>query len=144
MKIIKAMSVLREACGRPSSFEGTISDILRALAEENPEPIDESQVFCPPPEFAQLSAELARLREQYQSACIEIGKLKKERSWIPCSERLPEDDVAVLGYGPGYTLPCVLAHIGRWRAWVFCGQRLSEDTISRWMPLPEPLKESNG
>lgn len=58
--------------------------------------------------------------------------------WIPCSERLPEDntDVIVCFYSG------IVTEMRYWGNGIFQGiyERTAE-TIAAWMPLPEPYKE---
>ena len=58
--------------------------------------------------------------------------------WIPCSERLPEDntDVIVCFYSG------IVTEMRYWGNGIFQGiyERTAE-TIAAWMPLPEPYRE---
>lgn len=62
----------------------------------------------------------------------------KETQWIPCSERLPEDntDVIVCFYSGTVT------EMRYWGNGIFQGiYDYSTKVIIAWMPLPEPYKE---
>lgn len=83
------------------------------------------------------------------SALIDgIDTLEQEPRWIPCSERLPEANRAVLTYvDTGATKTYCLADwngncIG-WEEWI--GTRLIEKEmgykILAWMPLPKAYRE---
>lgn len=70
-----------------------------------------------------------------------------EQQWIPCSERLPEDDNAYfVTVHPDYIVPGGLSvdtlhwYDGKW--WFdYYGQPAEfTDPIIAWMPLPEPWK----
>lgn len=66
--------------------------------------------------------------------------------WIPCSERLPDDDVQVLctdSEGFVYIAShCDYDIIEKTKCWCDVHYRsLPEDGIIAWMPLPEPYKE---
>ena len=68
-----------------------------------------------------------------------INSLPSAQQWIPCSEKLPEDDEQVFVY---------LFDDSPYIAW-FCGGRwhTEEFTLDKdeepaaWMPLPKPYKE---
>ena len=62
----------------------------------------------------------------------------KETQWIPCSERLPEDntDVIVCFYSGTVT------EMRYWGNGIFQGiYEYSTKVVIAWMPLPEPYKE---
>ena len=62
-----------------------------------------------------------------------------EPHWIPCSERLPEDDVDVFIYLFGNAPYIACRYKGKW-----CTGGFEIDTDEEpfaWMPLPEPYKE---
>lgn len=62
----------------------------------------------------------------------------KETQWIPCSERLPEDntDVIVCFYSGTVT------EMRYWGNGIFQGiYEHTTKVIVAWMPLPEPYKE---
>lgn len=67
--------------------------------------------------------------------------------WIPCSERLPEEYMEVLGYsreGHTYLVKMYDTKIyGKvWRQWN--GGELKLDWIIAWQPLPEPYQQKEG
>lgn len=75
----------------------------------------------------------------YESEAIEAWNRRMEPQWIPCSERLPEEDQQVFVYlfdaSPYIAWFCD----GRWHTEEFM---LDEDEEpAAWMPLPEPYKE---
>ena len=80
---------------------------------------DETQVFC----------ELA------------IEALEQQpHSWIPVSERLPEEDTAVLVWCPERkNTYCAYLEEGQW--WIFGAhfQKVALEVVA-WMPSPEPYK----
>lgn len=74
-----------------------------------------------------------------------IDKLKscpKVNKWIPCSERLPEEDGL-------YLVTDVSIYFGAYSTYVLKREKASPSncvkwaTIVAWMPLPEPYKEGN-
>ena len=78
-----------------------------------------------------------------------ISELEPEPHWIPCSERLPEDDVYVLISkkpspisGNKFSVTIGMRYINRrskkaeWRDSGF--GYLSDDKVLAWMPLPSP------
>lgn len=72
-----------------------------------------------------------------------IEKLPSAPQWVPCSERLPEDDTEVFVYLFDPQSPYI--------AWVCDGcwfteefQVEKENYPKAWMPLPEPYKENEG
>ena len=80
--------------------------------------------------------------EIYSDEAVPVDYLKalpSAQQWIPCSERLPEDDRKVLicrkngsvGEGRYYSI------IGEWSRWDINDLK---DVVA-WMPLPEPYKE---
>lgn len=81
--------------------------------------------------------------EQYNMMAerlTELEYLLAERQWIPCSERLPEEDTYVLAttaWGE-ITMAEKLSDI----AWfIYEGNaNAKSDDIVAWMPLPEPYK----
>lgn len=68
-----------------------------------------------------------------------IEKIKAEgytvQKWIPCSERLPEENVSVLCYMRIGEI-VVMEYGGD--GW-YCGvTRYNQRAVTHWMPLPEP------
>ena len=72
----------------------------------------------------------------------------KEQKWIPCSERLPEEDYNVL-VTDEYGDVCVASWFNLWtgeevegeeveKYWHYKGFRVNP---TAWMPLPQPYKE---
>lgn len=74
---------------------------------------------------------------------IENQHLKRERDWIPVTERLPKEGEFVLVRGdlyPNKAYGCDVAVSRRldWNYWQGFGR---ERDIKHWMPLPKPPKE---
>jgi hypothetical protein len=65
-------------------------------------------------------------------------------SWIPVSERLPEEwkEVLVLSEFVCCETAVYLGIPGKWRV-TWNHNMLEENSITHWMPLPEPPKEEN-
>lgn len=95
-----------------------------------------------------------------EDACIVAVDALKRARWIPCSERLPEDDKKVLVYIPprdgttqyGYYIAQMREVKGD--AENFCGIQTAdspwtvwawgyfvEPIVTHWMPLPEPPRK---
>lgn len=84
--------------------------------------------------------------------CVDIlealPSAQPEQRWIPCSERLPEEDVYVLlcdgeddeSYGSGAYSRMAVGWLedGQFRCW---DDRTHMSEIVAWMPLPKPYKE---
>ncbi len=69
------------------------------------------------------------------------------QQWIPCSERLPEEDVSVLCYQPIlYGSNMWIGYLNREMVWVDSdGWEKLTNPVTAWMPLPEPYKgDSDG
>lgn len=72
--------------------------------------------------------------------------IEPEPQWIPCSERLPEPRMAVLGYAPRYQNIYALYYdsVDGWMLWSPVRDDFfpnSQGEIVAWMPLPEPYEE---
>lgn len=73
----------------------------------------------------------------------------KHGHWIPCSERLPEDNTTVLYVWRSENGNASVLHgwhssiRGLGRAWhqSGVGMQRPDDEVTHWMPLPEPPKE---
>lgn len=92
--------------------------------------------------------------EMFRNGCLEgIEALMAEgeiydidyTGWIPCSERLPEPRMAVLGYAPRYQNIYALYYdtVLGWMVWSPIRDDCfpnSQGEIVAWMPLPEPYK----
>lgn len=68
--------------------------------------------------------------------------------WIPCEERLPEPNVAVLGYAPEFNNIFAVYYdsICGWMTWSPAGDEpfpSCQGEIVAWMPMPEPWKEED-
>ena len=80
--------------------------------------------------------------EDIANFCRDLGLVREalERArWIPCSERLPEDEETVLTYKNG-RFEVQEYEKGR-NGWICGGWFWSLATVSHWMPLPEPPEE---
>lgn len=62
-------------------------------------------------------------------------------TWIPCSERLPEEPELCLitqKIGTQKVRKTALRSSGEWR---FNGRKIKDEAVIAWMPLPEPYRE---
>ena len=78
--------------------------------------------------------------EQIQEAMDMGAEALRETMWIPCSERLPEDDKPVL-----VSFAWEEVDIGWYKGGDWCSDFRMHDPdygVIAWMPLPEPYKES--
>lgn len=70
-----------------------------------------------------------------------IRALPPAQQWIPVSERLPKERMAVLVYAPKYkNIYCATLQAGGW--WIFGAYYTPiMGEVVAWMPLPKPYKE---
>lgn len=85
--------------------------------------------------------EQAQLEKAYQLGYAEGKKdAQPEQRWIPCSEKLPEDDVEVLvtddsGGVQWLDIDRILSYEdGSGRSWIY------SQNPTAWMPLPKPYR----
>jgi hypothetical protein len=77
------------------------------------------------------------LADMVEIAAAEIARLRDERRWVPVGERLPEDNVAVLAWGPcNGGAEMVWREQGKWRL-SYVGTHVPDVTYTHWMPLPD-------
>lgn len=70
-----------------------------------------------------------------------VRELPAAKSWIPCSERLPDNGVAVLVYTGENNFKVWLAEYSKYmEVWTLAGNYvpIKKNAVSHWMPLPEP------
>lgn len=79
---------------------------------------------------------------------IEMGiHVLKETQWIPCSEKMPEDESYILVSFENYTMPDIARYEENDDGGTFYPGDEEETyahyglTVNAWMPLPEPYKE---
>lgn len=73
---------------------------------------------------------------KYILSCIEAVN-----RWIPCSERLPDNCVAVLVYTGENNFKVWLAEYSKYmEVWTLAGNYIpiKKNAVTHWMPLPEP------
>ncbi len=80
----------------------------------------------------------------------DLPSAQPEQRWIPCSERLPEEDGTYIVYAPGYMGGSSSAKEhhngvmfsklkkGKWS--VEHGYYSRPECVKAWMPLPEPVR----
>lgn len=84
--------------------------------------------------------------DEVNEAC-RMGMEALERTrWIPCSERLPEKNVSVLGWYKDNPFARYCPEIVSWngKGWVFVYAQRYVTDVTHWMPLPKPPKEVQG
>lgn len=128
---------LRELIANPHSLHGTLVDVCRELLEMR-QTIADMQ-------FA--GAETATLAELTMAQAERDAYRAKIPQWIPCAERLPDSNEAVI--------VCSMEPKDWFGPWIACAFRchdlwLSQDkcyldadseipfTVSHWQPLPSP------
>lgn len=70
-----------------------------------------------------------------------VKKAPAVNRWIPCSERLPDNGVAVLVYTGENNFKVWLAEYSKYmEVWTLAGNYvpIKKNNVSYWMPLPEP------
>lgn len=75
--------------------------------------------------------------------CIEHAPTIEPQRWIPCSERLPEEDTDILvTYVDGEETRIIPVNYGR-GTWFDCifDRALDSLNVIAWMPLPEPYRK---
>jgi hypothetical protein len=83
------------------------------------------------------------LADMVELAAAEIARLREERRWVSVGERLPEDNVGVLAWGPcNGGAEMVWREHGKWHL-SFVGTYIPDSTYTHWMPLP-PGPEGDG
>ena len=109
------------------------------------ERLEELQNYaCFPTEW--VNEEQSKIHSYYANKLTEILKLTEQYSngWIPCSERLPEDDsicIVTVEYPNNKTM-VDYGWFDRKRVCWFVGmQEFRTSNILAWQPLPEPFKE---
>lgn len=76
-------------------------------------------------------------------AADEVAKMPSAPRWIPCEERLPEEDTEVLVTGENGEIDIALWKYDSWTeddVVVWEGNSFSWIDPVAWMPLPEPWK----
>jgi len=79
--------------------------------------------------------------EDQEAVSRAIEALSQEPKWIPCEERLPEDDQVVLCTTDFGKVDEMAFYTDRGRGFfVQYGNTYSIDEILAWMPLPKPYR----
>ena len=88
-----------------------------------------------------LTARVETILNQFIDWIDEADTVEQEQRWIPCSERLPEENEGVLTQAQfkddGKMAVSSRVDFNYWTGW---GTR--EINIVAWMPMPEPYKEN--
>ena len=83
-------------------------------------------------------------RQEAIEWCLEglnnMPSAQPEQQWIPCSDRLPEEEVEVFVYLFDRPLPYIawISKGGKWHTEDFTLE--ADENPVAWMPLPEPWK----
>ena len=90
--------------------------------------------------------DLSEYSDKLWKKAYERGKAEAQQRWIPCSERLPEPRMAVLGYAPRYQNIYALYYdtVYGWMVWSPIRDDCfpnSQGEIVAWMPLPKTYRE---
>ena len=112
---------------------------LSWLSEVEGEIRKEKMKDCQPDRYDDgLMAATGTVREYVEKMCkIDEAEGKADQKWLPCNERLPEDntDVIVCFYSG------IVTEMRYWENGNFQGiYEHTAKTIVAWMPLPEPYK----
>ena len=103
--------------------------------------------------FLELGLTPEQIREidkLYTEKCKELAEEKKKHRWIPCSERIPEDDTYILMSFENHSLPLVGRYDkdGEMGGAFYIGDCDGDDTciannlfVNAWCPLPDPYRE---
>lgn len=108
----------------------------REIAEKNRKCHEENTIILSNRWISSMCC--AEEHEQLAKWLEELKKLRKKSKWIPCNERLPENntDVIVCFYSGEVT------EMRYWENGIFQGiYEHTTKAIVAWMPLPEPYKE---
>lgn len=131
-----------------SDFEKLInaSDLIEWIIETDPDWCVGS-VRCIIDHIDKMPSAQPDLEEAYICGETEAeARYHAQQRWIPCSERLPEPRMAVLGYAPRYQNIYALYYdtVCGWMVWSPIRDDCfpnSQGEIVAWMPLPEPYRE---
>ena len=69
-----------------------------------------------------------------------IKNIPSAQQWIPCSERLPEDDETVIVTRDNDIIAIATFEEGEVNNGWWMDFWYTEDNVKAWMPLPEPYK----
>ena len=104
--------------------------------------ISENQYIC---------EECQKEHRQLADWLEELKSLREKSKWIPCSERLPENDIKEVlvwfefRYGaynrPYQTIGISYTYKGKWRGLINGESEWKDLKVIAWMPLQEPYKE---
>ena len=89
---------------------------------------------------------------RYDAELRRLPSVQPEQRWIPCSERLPEEDNWLGGSGRQFSDEVLVSVVNydNEDIWIYISQTIdgewalelpSHFKIIAWMPLPEPYKE---
>ena len=77
---------------------------------------------------------LVELNDTYQAQVKALKELPSAQQWIPCSERLPDQNGKYLVVGRQKAINILKFDGGRW---------YGKWGVVAWMPLPEPYKDKH-
>lgn len=87
-------------------------------------------------DYKQLKSDYADLDNMLRTANTEIDRLQSVSSWIPCSEKLPEDNVDVLVYDDGILIARYNSNEEYTSGWMESFECYPLTNATHWMPLP--------
>lgn len=101
-------------------------------------------LYAAAPFYLECADAIEELSREYESIAksltesVELVRKLQSPSWIPVTERLPEENEEVLVVAVNF-----FNKDDRWAAidWLYCGTWQQHDIVTHWMPLPEPPKE---
>ena len=140
---------MSRACDADALYERACELEAQALAYVGKIANDETKIE----EWRIWSAILAE-RTAFKHDIFDAPEVKPEPHWVPCSERLPEDEYVLISKKPTKISGdkwCVAIAIRtadprsrkiQWRDSGF--GVIQDDKVLAWMPLPDPYREGEG
>lgn len=143
-----AIKALKEADPFLLEYDGC-EEVIRAIPSAEPWDIYNFDEWCT--DCKEYDTENHRCPRWNKVIRRTLEENQSKQGWIPCSERLPEEDICdsyLIAWIPANEkVKCGLPHYyqvadwedGDWTNLDFCGHEVI--VILAWMPLPEPYIE---